>query len=108
MEVKTGVLVGSLRRSTCSLALAGKSVLSDCKSAFTPVAARSRMPVVFPFLPFLPFFSFELFSSAIFLSFLPAHLASHPESPECAFTLQVSSSQTHDGRYAPGSLKLLG
>src|ERR1700738_835854 len=105
MEVKTWVLVGSLRRSTCSLAFAGKSVLSDCKSAFTPVAARSRMPVVFPFFPFLPFFSFELFSSAIFFSFLPAHLASPPK---CAFTLQANSSQTHDGRYAPGSLKLLG
>src|SRR5208282_1164732 len=102
MDVKTWVLVGSLRRSTCSLALAGKSVLSDCTSALTSVATRPRMPVVFPFLPFFPF---ELFSSAIFRLFSAAASGKSTNGP---FHASSDSSQTHDGKYAPGSLKLLG
>src|SRR5580693_2814001 len=62
MEVKSWVLVGLLRISTCSLAFAGRSVLRDSRSSLTPVLRRSTRPTDLPFLPF------GVFSSGIVCS----------------------------------------
>src|ERR1022692_2941011 len=99
MEVKTWVLVGSLRRSTCSFALAGMSVLSDCISALTSLATRSMMPVD------LPFFPFGLFSSGIVFSSLWPHSGQTHGHARLRFHSVLI---THTGKYDPGSLNLLG
>src|SRR5467141_4168476 len=72
MERKSWVLVGFFSNSTCSFALAGRSVLRDSRSSFTPVFRRSTKPTD------LPFFPFPLFSSGIveLPFFRPVHDAS--------------------------------
>ena len=51
-SVDLGLRSGSLSPSICSLALAGISVLRDCRSSLIPAVTFSSNPVCLPFLPF--------------------------------------------------------
>src|ERR1700674_4870 len=99
MEVKTWVLVGSFRPSIWSLALDGRSVLSDWTSSFMPAFTRSSRPTRLPFLPFP-------FSSGIAYLFLGPCGDERPRPSKSSEARQ--SNHSYADKYAPSSLNCVG